>query len=187
MPMSPFVHGRPARASTALLVALLLAGCAGGKDGNAAAARADGASDSAAAGATSIARGWDAEAARPAMRTEIMAMMDASAQAWNRGDLDAFVADYVPGEGTTFVGSAGIQRGPEKIKERYRTTYFAPGKSRDSLSFKDVEVHPLAPDVAQVIAWYVLSRKDSTVATGPTSLVMLKQDGKWRIKHDHSS
>jgi ketosteroid isomerase-like protein len=38
-----------------------------------------------------------------------------------------------------------------------------------------------------VLAFYVLSRGDSTVARGPTSLVLLKRDGRWRIVHDHSS
>lgn len=122
-----------------------------------------------------------------AVHAEIAAMMAGSAAAWNRGDLDAFMEDYVPGMRTTFVGSSGLLRGPEQLKERYRTRYFAPGMPRDSLSFEQLAVDPLAPGIAYVSAWYVLMRRDSVVARGPTTLVMVKQAGRWRILHDHSS
>jgi ketosteroid isomerase-like protein len=62
---------------------------------------------------------------------------------------------------------------------------------RDSLSFLVDDVDPLAPDVLNVIATYVLARRvsgrDSVTARGPTSLVMRRVDGRWRIVHDHSS
>lgn len=121
------------------------------------------------------------------VRAEIATMMAGSAAAWNRGDLDAFMEDYVPGMRTTFVGTGGLLRGPEQLKERYRTRYFAPGAPRDSLSFEQLEVDPLAPGMAYASAWYVLTRGDSVVARGPTTLVMVKQGGRWRILHDHSS
>lgn len=121
------------------------------------------------------------------VHAEIAAMMAGSAAAWNRGDLDAFMEDYVPGMRTTFVGSTGLLRGPEQLKERYRARYFAPGAPRDSLSFEQLAVDPLAPGLAYASAWYVLTRGDSVVARGPTTLVMMKQDGRWRILHDHSS
>jgi ketosteroid isomerase-like protein len=62
---------------------------------------------------------------------------------------------------------------------------------RDSLSFELLDVDPLAPDVLNVIATYILARqvngRDSITARGPTSLVMRRVDGRWRIVHDHSS
>lgn len=112
-------------------------------------------------------------------------MLARSAAAWNRGDLDAFMADYYPGERTTYVTSRGVVHDPSRIRQQYAPR-FAPGGVHDSLSFEKVEVDPLAPGVAHVIAWYVLSRGDSTVARGPTSLVMLRHDGQLRIVHDHS-
>lgn len=127
-----------------------------------------------------------AAAAAPAA-DEIAAMMRRAAAAWNRGDLDAFVGDYAPGANTTYIGSRGIVRGPAAIREVYAPR-FRPGGVRDSLSFENLEVDVLAPGVANVIAFYVLSRGDSTVARGPTSLVMRRAaDGRWRIVHDHSS
>jgi ketosteroid isomerase-like protein len=123
---------------------------------------------------------------RADLTTEVTTMFARSASAWNRGDLDTFMTDYLPGDRTTYVTSKGVIHGPAAIRERYAPR-FAPGGMHDSLSFEGIEVDPLAPDVLNVIAYYVLMRGDSLVARGPTSLVMVREDGRLRIVHDHSS
>lgn len=126
-------------------------------------------------------------AARDSAAREIAVMMQASAMAWNRGDLDAFVNYYEPDTTTTYIGRNGIVRGRAAIRAVYAPR-FAPGGVRDSLSFENTEIDLLAPGVANVISWYRLMRGDSTTARGPTSLVMRHDaDGQWRIVHDHSS
>ena len=130
------------------------------------------------------------DAERRAVHDEIGSMLVRAASNWNRGDLDAFVGDYLPGDETTFIGSRGVVRGPAAIRAAYAPR-FAPGGTRDSLSFVLVDVDPLAPDLVNVIATYILARhvgaRDSVMAQGPTSLVMRRVDGRWRIVHDHSS
>lgn len=127
------------------------------------------------------------QAARDSAAREIAVMMQASAMAWNRGDLDAFVNYYEPDTTTTYIGRNGIVRGRAAIRAVYAPR-FAPGGVRDSLSFENTEIDLLAPGVANVISWYRLTRGDSTTARGPTSLVMRHDaDGQWRIVHDHSS
>jgi beta-aspartyl-peptidase (threonine type) len=127
---------------------------------------------------------------RAALREEITAMLARSAANWNRGDLEAFVDDYLPGDSTTYVGGRGVLRGTAAIRAAYAPR-FAPGGVRDSLSFVLLDVDPLAPGVINVVATYVLARRvgdrDSVTARGPTSLVMRRVDGRWRIVHDHSS
>jgi uncharacterized protein (TIGR02246 family) len=129
-------------------------------------------------------------AERATVRDQIATMLVNAAANWNRGNLDAFVSDYLPGDTTTFVGGRGILRGTQPIRAAYAPR-FAPGGVRDSLSFVLLDVDPLAPDVVNVIARYVLARhvagRDSVTATGPTSLVMRRVEGRWRIVHDHSS
>jgi uncharacterized protein (TIGR02246 family) len=133
----------------------------------------------------------DARAAAEA-RAGVEAMFARGAASWNRGDLDAFVADYVPGTRTTYIGSRGIVRGRAAIRAAYAPR-FAPGARRGTLRFENLEVDLLGPGVANAIAYYVLSERtaagaDSTVARGPTSLVMRRDaGGRWRIAHDHSS
>lgn len=123
-------------------------------------------------------------------RSEIITAMDNSASAWNRGDLNGFLNAYDPGSGTTFVGRNGVLRGRDAIRATYTKSYaaqFAPGGRRDSLSFENVQIDLLAPDVANVIAYYRLTRGDSTTGHGPTSLVMRHAGANWLIIHDHSS
>jgi len=142
----------------------------------------------AACAATTVYRPSNGE--RAALTTEIDAMLARAAGNWNRGDLAAFVDDYLPGSETTYIGSKGVLRGPEAIRAAYAPR-FAPGGIRDSLFFQLVDVDPLAPDVTNVIATWSLVRhvsgRDSLTGRGPTSLLMRRVDGRWRIVHDHSS
>lgn len=118
--------------------------------------------------------------------SEISQMMQASARDWTRGDLGAFMESYEPGSVPTFVTAKGVIRGRDAIRDRYAPR-FVPGAMHDALSFENTEVDLLAPDVANVIGYYRLTRGDSTTARGPTSLVMRRRNGRWRIIHDHSS
>jgi uncharacterized protein (TIGR02246 family) len=120
------------------------------------------------------------------VRGEIMAVLDHGARAWDAGNLDDFVSDYLPDSGTTFITKTGVLHGVDAIRGVYAAR-FAPGAQRDSLHFQGVEVDILGPDVVNTIAWYVLTRGDSITARGPTSLVMRRVSGRWRIVHDHSS
>ena len=127
---------------------------------------------------------------RASIRAELEAMLVRAAVNWNRGDLDAFMTDYLPSDSTTFVGSSGLLRGPAAIRASY-APLFTGRAVRDSLSFAILDVDPLAPGVVNLIAQYRLSRRiggrDSITARGPTSLVVRRIDGRWRIVHDHSS
>jgi len=126
------------------------------------------------------------ESQRTEALSEISSMMQKSARDWTRGDLDAFMDSYEAGNTTTFVTPQGVVHGRDAIRDRYAPR-FVPGARHDALSFENIEVDLVAPDVANVIAFYRLTRGDSTTARGPTSLVMRRHDGRWRILHDHSS
>ena len=78
---------------------------------------------------------------------------------------------------------------PAMLYDRYKANYFAPGKSRDSLSFDELHVRVLTPDFAYATARFTLSRppRDSVVASGPFTLVLQRQENRWRILHDHTS
>ncbi len=120
------------------------------------------------------------------VRREILAVLDHGARAWDAGNLDDFISDYLPDSETTFITKTGILHGVDAIRGVYAAR-FAPGARRDSLHFQNVEVDVLGPDVVNTIAWYVLTRGDSITSRGPTSLVMRRVSGRWRIIHDHSS
>jgi uncharacterized protein (TIGR02246 family) len=117
-------------------------------------------------------------------RAAALALLGHGARSWNAGDLDGFVSDYAAD--ATFIGSRGVVRGREAVRARYAPR-FGPGGVRDSLWFRDVEARAVGPDAIQAVAWWNLSRGDSLVASGPTSLLLLRVKGRWRIVHDHSS
>ena len=118
---------------------------------------------------------------------EIAAMMQRSASDWNRGDLQGFMSDYAQDSLTSYVSKGHVQYGWQALYDRYQKEYFAPGKSRDSLSFDELRVRVLTPDFAYATARFRLSRRDSVVASGPFTLVLQKQGDRWRILHDHTS
>lgn len=120
------------------------------------------------------------------VRRDVLALLDRGASAWDAGDLDGFLATYLPDTETTFITKNGVLHGIDAIRGVYAAR-FKPGAQRDSLHFQNVQIDILGPDVVNTIAWYVLTRGDSITARGPTSLVMRRVSGRWLIVHDHSS
>ena len=118
---------------------------------------------------------------------EIAAMLQRSAVNWNHGDLAGFMNDYARDSLTGYMSGGHVQYGWQPLYDRYQANYFAPGKSRDSLSFEELRVRVLTPDLAYATARFTLSRRDSVVASGPFTLVLQKQGDRWRILHDHTS
>jgi ketosteroid isomerase-like protein len=119
--------------------------------------------------------------------TEITATLARSANDWNRGDLDGFMSDYAKDSLTGYVTGGHVQYGWQAMYDRYQAAYFAPGKSRDSLSFEEIRVRPLTMDLAFATARFQLHRGDSLVASGPFTLILQKRGARWLILHDHTS
>jgi uncharacterized protein (TIGR02246 family) len=126
--------------------------------------------------------GWQQSSPGQAIR----AMLDASAVAWNRGDLDGFVSTYAADSLTTFMAGGQVQHGFAWIRQNYAPR-FAPGARRDSLRFERFLARPLGRDFAMVTARYVLFRGDSVTSSGPFTLVLERRGGAWKIIHDHTS
>ena len=120
-------------------------------------------------------------------QADITAMLARSASDWNRGDLAGFMSDYAHDSLTSYVSAGHVMYGWQPLFDRYQKTYFAPGKSRDSLAFEEVHVRPLAPDLALCTARFKLLRHDSVTASGPFTLLLRKRSGRWLILHDHTS
>ena len=118
---------------------------------------------------------------------EIMATLTRSAADWNRGDLDGFMSDYLQDSTLSFVSGRGVLYGWQALYDRYQRAFFAPGTTRDSLTFTDLRVRALDDDLALATARFQLARGDSVTASGPFTLILRKQGGRWRIVHDHTS
>ena len=113
-----------------------------------------------------------------------MAMLTAQADAWNRGDLDAFMATYWHSPELTFVGATGLQRGYDDVLARYLRAY-PDAAARGTLRFELCEHRPLGGGLALVVGRYNLQRDEP--ATGMFTLVLERRPEGVRIVHDHSS
>lgn len=130
-----------------------------------------------------------ATSAPEGVRNSFARDLEASAEAWNRGDLDGFLATYLNSSQTTFVGRNGLIRGLDAIRQMYQQSYWQQGGPRELLGFRDLEVRPLGATHALATGRYVLTdrRTGAATATGIFSLVLQRTAEGWRILHDQSS
>lgn len=122
----------------------------------------------------------------PGIETQITRKLERSAEAWNRGDLDGFMSEYLRSPTITYLGGSGLVTGWEAIKARYAPLFQA-GALRDSLRFKAVTSRPLGRDYALATARYELFHAGRVTGSGPFTLVLWRTDSGWKIVHDQSA
>ena len=116
---------------------------------------------------------------------EIQSVLTAQQDAWNRGDIDAFMNGYARSASTVFVWQDEVRRGWETVRDRYRVKYSDRAKM-GTLSFSDIEVSMLSPDAAAVFGrWRLKRAKDEP--HGRFTLIFKRLPEGWRIVHDHTS
>lgn len=118
-------------------------------------------------------------------RAAIARVLHEQGEAWNRGDLHAFVAGYAESERMTFVGKGGaIVRGRAALEARYRKSY--PEGKRGELAFGDLDVRRLGPDDYLVLGTWKLELPPEN-PHGVFTLVFERSASGFEIIHDHSS
>lgn len=122
----------------------------------------------------------------PELEARLEAQFAHSTLAWNRGDLDGFMADFAPDTLPTFIAGGHLRRGFDFIRRNY-APWFAPGAARDSLRFEEFDVRPISDGFVLVTARFILYRNGTTSASGPFTLLMEHRPEGWKILHDHSS
>ncbi len=131
-----------------------------------------------------------AQSSTPNKQTErtiaaIRGVLDAQRDAWNRGDLEAYMDGYDRSPDTEFVGGDTITRGWQTVLERYQKKYSSREKM-GVLTFSEIEVNVLSNDAALVLGRWRLKRA-SDEPHGTFSLLLRRKKAGWRIVHDHSS
>jgi beta-aspartyl-peptidase (threonine type) len=131
--------------------------------------------------------GGCAGAAAARERQEIQVVLQRQAAAWNRGDLEAFLAGYWRSERTVFAGGDQVHRGFDAMARRYREAYPAPEKM-GLLTFSDLTFEQLEPDRAVVTGSWELKIAGSDKRPGGVFTLLWRrfEDG-WKIVHDHTS
>ncbi len=117
----------------------------------------------------------------------IRAVLKSQVDAWNRHDLEAFMAGYWHSPDLTFFSGGTEATGWDAAIERYRRSYQAPGKEMGTLSFSDLKVEMLGLDAAFVRGRYHLVLTNGKTPEGLFTLIWRKFPDGWHIIHDHSS
>jgi ketosteroid isomerase-like protein len=118
----------------------------------------------------------------------IRAELDREAAAWNRGDLDGYLAGYERAATTTMIGRTQLYRGFDAIAAMYHQHYGDKARM-GRLRFDELEVRPLGAGFALAIGRWQLAR--DAAAGGPVggffTLTLHKGPGGWHIVVDHTS
>lgn len=120
------------------------------------------------------------------VQSSVQSMLSESAAAWNRGELDHFMDDYLQSDAITYIGSTGLITGYDAIRERY-APLFEPKAARDSLRFESIAARRLDGVHGLVTARWILHRGGETTASGSLTSIVRRTSSGWKIIHDHSS
>jgi len=116
--------------------------------------------------------------------SQITAVLNVQVDAWNRGDISAFVTTYA--DDCTFVGKQ-VAHGREQVLARYQKAY-PTREAMGHLSFSGLAVHPLSDDIAVVTGEWHLERSGGAGNVGGLfSLVLQRGADGWKIMLDHTS
>ncbi len=117
--------------------------------------------------------------------SEVSENMKKQEAAWNKADIEGFMAYYWKNDSLKFIGSKGITYGWQKTLDNYKKGY-PNADAMGLLTFENSTLEQLSPVKIFVIGKWHLKKKDSEVG-GYYTLLWKKIDGKWVITVDHTS
>lgn len=121
------------------------------------------------------------ETAQAAIRTVLHEQVDA----WNRGDVEAFMDGYARTDSLRFASGGTVHQGWHAALARYRRAY--PDRAAmGTLAFRRLDIRVLASRTALVFGTWELTRADDA-PHGLFTLVFRRYPQGWRIVHDHTS
>lgn len=125
------------------------------------------------------------ESQKTNISVDIRKVMDDQSAAWNRGDIDAFMAGYWKSEKLVFISTDNVTRGWQPTLDRYKKSYDSRAKM-GVLKFSDLEFFVLSKDATIVLgSWELTREKDNP--HGKFTLTFRKFKDGWRIIMDHTS
>jgi ketosteroid isomerase-like protein len=115
----------------------------------------------------------------------IRAVLSAQQDAWNAGDIPAFMQGYAKTDDLRFASGGRIQTGWQTTLDGYLARY--PDRATmGQLQFDILEVEQIDADDALVFGRWTLNRAEDT-PTGLFTLHFQKSGGDWKVVSDHTS
>jgi ketosteroid isomerase-like protein len=112
----------------------------------------------------------------------LRSVLEAQQEAWNRGDIEAFMDGYDRADTTTFVSGDEVTHGWKTVLDRYKQRY--PSREQmGTLAFSDLVVTVISPDAALADGRWQLTRANDS-PHGRFTLIFKRVDNNWRITHD---
>ena len=122
---------------------------------------------------------------QPENETAIRNVMSKQVEAWNKGDINAFMQTYWKSDSLMFIGSTtpvyGWQTTLEHYKKRYPDT-----ATMGKLSFNLINLKPLSSEYYFVTGEWHLKRSAGNIG-GYFTLLFRKINGNWVIVVYHTS
>jgi ketosteroid isomerase-like protein len=122
-----------------------------------------------------------------AQQAAIRKVQDAQVEAWNKHDLEGFMAGYWNSPNLTFFSGATETQGWQATLDRYRKKYQAADTEMGKLEFSDLQVEVLGPQSAFVRGKFRLTLSNGKQPHGLFTLIFREFPDGWKIVHDHSS
>ena len=107
--------------------------------------------------------------------------------AWNRRDLEGFMAGYWNSPLLTFFSGAKENNGWQAALDHYRAVYAGPGHEMGKLEFSNVRIEMLGNSAAFVRGEFHLTMSDGGTPHGLFTLIFRRTLNGWKIVHDHTS
>lgn len=115
---------------------------------------------------------------------QIRAVLNSTADGWNKGDLAQYLAAYTPS--ATEMLSDGPKGGVEVIEQTMRNGFWKTGRPLQQLRYEHLDVRMLGKEHALVTGQYVLTGGGRPDRTGWFTTVWMHTRRGWRMIHDHS-
>ena len=115
----------------------------------------------------------------------IRKVLQEQTEAWNKGDLEAYMQTYWQNDSLLFVSKNGVTRGWKNTLDNYKKSY--PNvEAMGKLSFDVIEIKPVSSQYYFVVGKWMLQKSVGDFG-GYYTLLLRKIKGQWKIIADHSS
>jgi beta-aspartyl-peptidase (threonine type) len=128
-----------------------------------------------------------AQDSTPQVKTAVQQVLRQQQDAWNRHDLEGFMAGYWNSPELTFFSGAKVTSGWQLTLDHYRKSYQSEGREMGTLDFSDLSIEALSPDAAFVRGAWKLTMSDAKTPHGLFTLIFRRFPDGWKIVHDHTS
>jgi ketosteroid isomerase-like protein len=117
---------------------------------------------------------------------DIVALMRTEEEVWNRGDIDAYVDLYAPGDSTRMIynGGSGVTRGKDSILAFYKKYW--PKEKMGHLTLQQDGIEKISDKYYYVSGFFTVSYPSGKVVKGRFSGLVKKIKGRWYLYTDHS-